>query len=422
MEFKIGKQVVWKLFIIYLLLQPVMDALTALFLLQLHWRITPGLILRNGVLLIFIVYVFLAAKDNRKVLIVLFGFYAVHLMINMQYKQVFDMFEEISYFFKYVYFILCLLFLLDIIKGVGIRGKLELIKYLNWVITLISLCIIIAWITNTGVQSYGSSKIGQIGWFFSGTKVSAALAILFPISLLEAVTKSKTNNYYWILVVLNIIAMFMTGTKTSYMGLGIALVGMMIILLLKKIWFKENNLTRNILIVFFLFIAVGIYTPFSPVYQNISIHQSWEEETRPDLIFNGREIKVSTAEDDFVHTNNYRKLFGIGYGGDYDIASEMVPIERDFHEMFIYYGILGFIVMLYYPLKKVGSIVIYRLKHWNEVDIPYDMLLISFVSALGCSFIAGHVLFAPSVSIYLAAVIALIYPKGEWSGEDTSLL
>lgn len=422
MDVKQRKYLDIKLYAIFLIIQPIIDILTALFLVHFNLEFTPGIIIRNLALIFFFIYIFVTDNNKRWILLLLIIFYGIHFIINVHYKPVFNMYQEISYYTKFLYFICCLLFLCRIILTWDYSDRVYLIEVLNISMIIISVCIILAGITNTGIQSYGSEKIGQIGWFYSGTKISAAMAGLFPISIITAINKKSKGVYiYWIFIVIEMIAMFMTGTKTSYVGMLIGLVGALIILILQYLKNKEKLLIQSVIIIVTLLTCFTIYSFYSPTLKNIQIHESWDEEVRPDIIFNGREIKLSDAYDDYSNTGYLRKMFGTGYGGDYRDINEVVPIERDFHEIFIYYGAVGFVLFLMYPFTRIMDIISYRVRNWNNIDYKMDLLIISLFSSLGCGFIAGHVLFAPSVSIYLATVIALLTPEGGKRSEDTSV-
>ncbi|MFZ7119654.1 MAG: O-antigen ligase family protein [Eubacteriaceae bacterium] len=404
----------FKMFLIYLLSQPVIDIFTAYFILVLKLSITPGLILRNIGMLLFIVYILFKEKKHITYLFTLAVFYFIHFIVNYFTKDFFSYYHEISYFSKYIYFITVLIVATNLIQNINYNEiKVRIIRVLWIVSCIISICIIFAWFTNTGIQSYGSEKIGQIGWFFSGTKISAIMAILFPIALLYSIKKIDKSAINWIIIILNIIAMFITGTKTAYMGIILGLIGGIFICILRYFYHNEKSIKKIILILLVLTLGVILYTPCSPVYTNILIHQSWEDGQTPDLIFNGREIKVNSAQEDIINADILRKFLGVGFAGNYKDVFSIIAIERDFHEIFIYYGIVGFIIMLYYPSCFIYKILRYRIMNIKKLNIDNTMLLASLFSALGCSFIAGHVLFAPSVSIYLVCVMILLNKEME---------
>lgn len=404
----------YKLLLLYIVIQPIIDIFTAFFLLQLNISITPGLIIRNGALLAALLYVFIIEKKHRIYFVLIAFFYGVHLLFNTYYKEVLDYYEEISYFSKYVFFIAFLIACKHIMSSIKHSlGNQKLYKALWISLNIISICIIFAALTGTGIQSYGSEKIGQTGWFFSGTKISAAMAILFPVALLYTVQNPKYLLGKLILIVSNIAAMFITGTKTSYMGIILGLLAGVVILALRSIVLKEAQWKKILMIFTALLVGAVLYTPYSPVYNNIRIHQSWNSESKPDIIFNGREIKADDANEDFKKGAVVRKFIGVGYGGDYEDKNKVIPIERDFHELFYYYGVVGLILLLYYPGIMIIKSVVKYLMNFKSIPIEETMLMTSLVAGLGCGFIAGHVLFAPSVSVFLTCTMITLWKKQE---------
>ena len=395
--------------LIYILIQPIIDISISYFLLKLHISITPGLLIRNMALIIAILYVIFIEKKHSLFLLLAGIYYAIHFITNYFYKDLFNIYQETSYFSKYIFFIVVLFTINHNLRLADSSiMKEKLVKCLWIVMNIMSICIIMATITHTGISSYGSEKIGQIGWFFSGTKISASMAILFPLSLLYSIQNySNSKMLYLVLILCNIISMFITGTKTSYMGL---LLGLFAALAVVS-FVKDNKLKPLIIVILALVIGVGVYTPFSPVYRNIKIHQSWQEDTKPDLIFNGREIKVDKVQEDYLSSNIFRKMVGVGYGGDYTDVDYIIPVERDFHELFFYYGIVGFLLLLYYPIKITLSIVSSQWQNRKKAKLEDTMLMTSLFAGFGSSFIAGHVLFAPSVSIYFACVLSMLWYK-----------
>src|SRR5699024_6042786 len=111
-----------------------------------------------------------------------------------------------------------------------------------------------------GIESYGSEKLGQTGWFFSGTKISAAMAILFPVSLLYAI---KTRGVFtYISIIINIVAMFITGTKTSYAGIIIGLLAAVFTTFIKTFIEKKEQYKRGFTYFVVLLLITVAYIPF----------------------------------------------------------------------------------------------------------------------------------------------------------------
>ena len=170
----------WRALLLYIIIQPIIDVSISYFLLQLNTTITPGLIIRNLALLIGLMYILFEEKKHIWYFATLAVFYGIHFVINWMYKEPFNHIQEISYFSKYIFFIVALIVIASIYKKTRFIDHDDILIAMMIVMALMSVVIITGLLTNTGIQSYGSSKLGQIGWFFSGTKISAAMAILFP--------------------------------------------------------------------------------------------------------------------------------------------------------------------------------------------------------------------------------------------------
>ncbi|MFD0769520.1 O-antigen ligase family protein, partial [Bacillus sp. CGMCC 1.60114] len=102
-----------------------------------------------------------------------------------------------------------------------------------------------------------------------------------------------------------------------------------------------------------------------------------------------------------------QKLFGMGYGGNYKENPKLT--ERDFHDWFYTFGIIGFIFMIlpfvYYSFKTLFLII----KNFKQVlTIKYALIATGILLSLGIAFISGHVLTAPAVSIYFSVLLATL--------------
>lgn len=112
-----------------------------------------------------------------------------------------------------------------------------------------------------------------------------------------------------------------------------------------------------------------------------------------------------------------QKLLGMGYAGNFktDKLTEDNPtegpklIERDFHDWFYAFGIIGFslllIPFLYFGVK-ILFVLVTRFK--KVFTVKYALLAAALGLALGISYMAGHVLTAPGVSIYFAVILAYL--------------
>src|SRR5690606_1145939 len=98
----------------------------------------------------------------------------------------------------------------------------------------------------------------------------------------------------------------------------------------------------------------------------------------------------------------------MGYAADYDFEEKIT--EMDFFDFFFSFGIVGLIlaiVALFKPAVRILKAIWLRITRRKENSFMYSLLL-AVILILGISFIAGHVIFAPGVSIYLVIGLAML--------------
>lgn len=84
-------------------------------------------------------------------------------------------------------------------------------------------------------------------------------------------------------------------------------------------------------------------------------------------------------------------------------------IEMDFYDLFFSLGIIGFLYLIAPLLYYAVRFIIYFVSQIRETfTIPYVMYGVGFILALGIATTAGHVLTAPAVSIYVAALMSML--------------
>src|SRR5699024_6034369 len=117
-------------------------------------------------------------------------------------------------------------------------------------------------------------------------------------------------------------------------------------------------------------------------------------------LLSSRDVYLQVIKDDFKKAKRIRKAFGIGYAGDYSTDPKL--IEMDFFDMFFSYGMIGtlfLLIPLLYLFKKIIAYPIY---------IEKVILLFTLCLCFGIAFLAGHVIFAPSVMTYLSILFLAI--------------
>ena len=85
---------------------------------------------------------------------------------------------------------------------------------------------------------------------------------------------------------------------------------------------------------------------------------SREKEETQALIFSGRQLFEQMYKDFYNEAPMSQKLLGMGYAGNYKEQPKL--IERDFHDWFYSFGIIGFILLvipfLYFGIKFIACI------------------------------------------------------------------
>lgn len=204
---------------------------------------------------------------------------------------------------------------------------------------------------------------------------------------------------------------------------------------------REFSTKLNLSFVTVLLAVVLILSPMMPAFSNTGIHiQDLEKRQEQEasleeaevivsqnqdnhetnkvvkLLLSGRQIFLKDMHRMYMDAPFVQKIFGMGYAGRYTDKPKL--IEMDFFDLFYSYGVMGsflFLLPLFY-----GAFLILKRDSRKSISI-IDLVLISssLLLGLGIAFIAGHVLFAPSVNIYIAVLLAYIHKR---FNSDTDLI
>jgi O-antigen ligase like membrane protein len=431
--------------LIFISIQPIIDILTTFSMVVLKQTATFGVFFRLLVMGCCFFYIIKKqwGKERNITLLYLFSLilmFALNLTINFFFKENFVLMDEIKFLAKNAYAIIMLF--TYIILFSSISKQLNLInilkKYLLYAILIINFVMLISILTSTSLKSYDYTKIGFTGWFFAGNEIGAILAIIFPISIIYALSKTTEYkySYYWIPVIFTGYSLLMLGTKVGY---GALLLSLMITLFMCFIsWFRSRKeLTNkkyliNSVISFLILVTLVVITPFTPVFKNTFAHiqllgiefgntpppaeedvedteqvPELQKEQVENLLLSSREIYLKKQHEQFKEAPIIQKLFGMGYAGNYKEEAKL--IEMDFYDLFFSLGILGFIIFILpfaYFLIKIGLKFFKNFsKYFNPV---YILFLTSIALGLGIAYTAGHVFTAPAVSIYLGIMISYL--------------
>ena len=434
-------------FFYFIALQPILDILTTVSIIQLNTNATAGVLIRFLYMALCLLYLLLQSKQSsfaRKA-ILYFAIWLIYLIVNVSInftaKPTFNFFEEIKFFAKITYFNVILVHFIYLFKTLAQEFKPSRLFMRNIMISgiIIGLVMFISIMTGTTLNSYKNTitvKIGYSGWFYAGNEIGATISIIFPLIVYYAIMKTQNvkNLIYWIPVLLCGYSLIMLGTKVGYgallLTLIVAFISLIIALLLKKKQF--GNIKLNIGLTLLCIIAQILITPISPLVHNTQVHIDRNEKQMQeqlqvenseaefnnvlDLIFSGRQRFFAQHSEYFEQAPISQKLVGMGYGGNYTDTAK--TIEIDYLDIFFSSGMIGtilyFVPIVYLACKSI----FYLFKRKLQILLPKDALLIlSIILGLGIAAFAGHVFTAPSVTIYLSTIMAYFYVQNQQSTE-----
>lgn len=392
---------------IFILIQPILDIITGIFLHILNINLTIGIIIKI-IFVLLLIYIALFVFNKKKLIIpyfilIIYGlFYCLGMII---YKDS-SLFVEIQNLVKTFYFPVLLLTLYSIKDEFRI-SKLTLFTSLFMYIILI----FIPTLFGIGFKSYEITKAGTLGFYNSANEISGIISILTPIVFLvfkddNNPIKKTTYTLIYLVVIL------MMGTKTPLLSLGITVGVTFIYLWIKSIKRKDYKPILYSFIGLVIAIALLIVViPKTNFYKNIETHLNYlkldsvfdvfeDEKLIDHFIFSSRLKFLKNKAKIYANSSTYEKLFGIGYINN-NKTTKM--IEMDYFDIFYSHGIIGFILFFSIVLPIIYKLLVdYQKRNYERF-----MLMTSFILIVFLSFFTGHIITAPSVS--LISVILILY-------------
>ena len=126
-------------------------------------------------------------------------------------------------------------------------------------------------------------------------------------------------------------------------------------------------------------------------------------------LLSGRMQRVS----DFISCNSNYKLYNILMGSGYiNNYMDSNGFEMDIIEIFLTYGLIGFIIYFAMTFKILFSIIVSMFKDPKIIFKNYNyLLLLSILIGFGLSLLVGHTLLTPASAIYLALLLVITANK-----------
>lgn len=430
------EKIIKKISLLFFILLPFIDIVTALFTRFHPLPISLGIIVKGIYSILLAVYVIFYSKSKyRKVflwyLIGIFIYLLLYIFTKEYLWNFHSLFPELITMYKFLFTGLLLFEFIIVSSDLGYDNSF----YKNiMVYTLIAytLLLLVPYFTKTGFTSYNDNKrIGYIGWFFAGNEISAIMLILVPFYFTNLKSRLENKKWYYLLLIIPIIyAIFLLGTKASWYGLLLLLLTSCIIFFIKE---KKNK--KMIVFTTLVFLVSCLLTFIAPTTNNVNLslkpsvgsnkkaptlkcgtyHKVNEfikdKKTRSMLqtIFSGRQHKAYTLSIIYKESNLSSKLLGPGFTNSKEINNCYVEkyIEMDFFDIFFHYGILGFILILF-PYIYVIYLTIKSLSI-KKIDTSCWFYLFDICLLFMLSFLSGHIIGYPSVGVYLVILILMVW-------------
>ncbi len=432
------------IFYIFLLIQPILDLLTSLMTRFIDFPMTIGMAIRGLFLVMMVIYLlFMSKSTHKKKSIIYFGILCIFSVMYFITKS--DIFKvnflktEIIYLFKYMYFPITALCLINVFDELKLE-KEKVFKVCVFEVVLYSALIILPEVTNTAFSSYIGNNKGTVGWFYAANEIGAIMVALFPFLyylLFQREGIIKTS----IIFIIVILAMTLLGTKTSFLGM---LITEVIYALYFLFNYKKNRAYGLKWSIIIIVISFGLI-PNIPAVKNLqnaiseSSHIKEEYQEKKDkekdydkkyninspgakrlimVVLSSRDKYFFDTLEIYENSSSSDKLFGIGFVNRNEINDKKIEklIEIDPLDILFHYGLIGFIIyfspLIYVAYRTIKSIFKnkFRLSFFKLTNI-YVIGIITLISM-----IAGHVYSAPAVSIYVSFAMAMLesaLTKGE---------
>lgn len=427
------------IFLVFLLLQPVLDVLTNLLMNTFGINMSLGIIVRTLVMLGFMLFVFKEVLSNKD-RFWMFHVGAIAFIASMQFiatllfKEGASLGSEITFIVKTLYPVVLMVALFYLIRSKEDIRRFSNVIMINGIV--ISAFILVPTWLNFSFDSYDHGLKGSLGFYSSGNEVSAILMFTYFFAVYTLFFRKN--------VILPLIAVFLITWSSFYVGTKVAIGAILVIAVLFTLaifLFRIKNVKKwNAIFLVIPFIFSFLFFNGVPAAQNSEMAEEQQEARNqkyetPELyyeaddvariaevvrlrekanpiitkIVSSRDIYAIETYEDYERAHMMRKLFGLGYAGDYYDDVDVKIIEMDLFDYLFSYGIVGTVYLLLVIGLFLTTIVkaIFQTSGPTRGKVLYA--LFAFLLAMAVSTLAGHIWFAPAVSIYLAVMVIFLY-------------
>lgn len=396
---------------------PLIDMLIGVGVLLTGKNIVIGIVLRGLMLVLTLQYVIFELKPHWKkhwgwLLWTILGYIGLHLLVIGSERGASLALLELKSVIKFFYLPLMTYSLVVIYL---IKRRAVSMSAIAGAGVLYALFALVPIATGTAINSYSYlDKAGFNGWFYSANEIGAILAIAYPVALVYFIKENRNTKLFRILMILTIVVSSMyIGTKVPFWGVMVATLiiggGSFIRAFVKN--FEVAGLVLSCIAIAY---AVNAFLPSTPIGENLGIgkpsynvitgSQKSTDALQAEKVLSGRNVKLAQAKTNFLKASLSQKILGVGVtkGQQHEYS-----IEMDVFDIAFDFGIVGF--LLYFSPFLMGLMLMIRYRQgisW-AVSANFVAVILAIGLGFGASALAGHVMSAPAVSIYVAALVSI---------------
>lgn len=342
----------------------------------------------------------------------------------------FSLWQDILYIVRFCYNLLILIVYREVLLGLGLdteglRRKMDAV--VAWTLAVIFAAIVIPYLLGMGFYTYADplGYRGCRGFFYSGNDVTATLMLMLPMAfdgLLRRRESFKTRSGFMLLLApgFALLSMLIIGTKTAFLAAGVTVGALLVYCLIDwKRTASKDELTYFMTAILTTLIMFGMVTLLSggqvigAISESYSATDKQLEMNGAAAILSGRTGKLVNAFREWKSLLPVSALFGIGRG------SQEWVIEMDLCEVFLYYGLLGTVLMLWLYLKHG---LLFLKDFFTRFSRTALCCALSLGLCVGYLASAGHTLFSVTSGFYFAFVLLYARVFCSERGLDTRIL
>lgn len=414
------------IFILFIILQPIIDILTSLCVRNISEKLTLGIFIRAAFMLYIMIYTIIKVDKKSRWQILIYysciAIYSIAFMINSYTKYGLTMIvAQVKGLIKTFYFPIILASLLMIFKKNEYSSKQ---KYLNISLAIYVLTVVVCKIFSVGYETYPMKpKAGTIGLFYAGNETSAIIAMLAPICF-AAFISNKFSVLNAILCVLTVFAMLEIGTKVAFVSTAVLIILTLILSVIKLIKKEVKGFYKQFITLLLIGLLTFLFVGNTSVGKNLNINpillkkqitaiepEEAEEETEekdvntdPTVLLSGRNNFFKSNLKKYNNASISDKSVGLGYiAPKKDVIQERKLVEIDYFDIFFCHGILGTLIyiiplaaLIMISIKNFFTKFVNNMKNHTLILMIYSVLI-----GFGIALMAGHVFTAPAVSMFL---------------------